>query len=667
MGGGLVPVLIDFESRSRADLKKIGGRNYWTHESTEAICCVLFDTDTGEVGLWTPGMPCPVTRETVLGAHNARGFDRFAALKYWGLDIEIDTSELARRAGLPGALDALASRWLGRGKDKEGSRFTKGLSTCRRPIAKTAARAPGGAVITPQEWGRLSADEKRVAGVLPEIDADDSARVFSYCSSDVEVLADAWPRLEAWLDIPWENDVSRVDRTVNERGIAFDSALAVELVRVCDELGERALDEAAREIGDDMTADRLRDIVMSPEQFAAYTGLENAQAETIDEVLANAKPGTARYEAAPDRYWSAYARRAVSSIARGKLLAGLGHVSPDGRLRDSLLYYGGHPGRWSHKGMQLGNMPRPHKRFEDWKDADVCREADRVLAGGTCDAETVDLLLRGTLTGDGGPLAVCDFSGVEARASAWCAGDEKALEVFADPNRSPYKEAAATIFGCGVDISKGDPRYTAGKVSELACGYQGGVGALEKMARAYGLDFVTAGVDPQTVVDGWRELHWPIVRLWRRLEDALLAAIRGNEARVTWDGGAYTFVPSDDGQDVAVFLPSGRPVVYNQVRESPGQYSRPRITYQGTKAWRDDLYGGKILQNLIEGLCRDLMADALVRAEDAGLEPVLHVHDEIVDQRGTLEDLREIMLDLPEWAAGFPIGASGHEGTRYRK
>lgn len=662
-----MPVLCDFESRSRADLKRIGGRNYWLDPSTTAICAVLYDTDTGAVGLWQPGDPCPVTPDTVLGAHNARGFDRFAALKYWGLDIPIDTAELARRAGLPGALDALAMRWLGRGKDKEGSRFTIGLSTCRRPTGKTAPRAPGRAVITPEEWSRLSAAVKRERGTLPEITADDTARVISYCANDVEVLADAWPRLEGWQDIPWENDVSRVDRIVNDRGIAFDSQLAAELVRVCDEIGERALAEAAREIGDGMNASRLRDLVMSPEQFAEFTGLENAKAETIDEVLENASPGTARYDAAPDRYWCAYARRAVASIARGKLLAGLGHVSPDGRLRDSLLYYGGHPGRWSHKGMQLGNMPRPAKRFEEWRDADVCRAADEILAGGTCDAETVDVLLRASLTGDGGPLAVCDFSGVEARASAWCAGDHKALEVFADPTRSPYKEAAATIFGCGTDISKGDPRYTAGKVSELACGYQGGVGALEKMARAYGLDFAAAGVDPQSVVDGWRKLHWPIVRLWRRLEDALLTAARGNEVRVTWEGGAYTFTPSDDGQDVAVFLPSGRPVVYNEVHVSPGEYSRPRITHRGTKPYRDDLYGGKILQNLIEGLCRDLMADSLVRAEDAGLEPVLHVHDEIVTQRGTLDDLREIMLVLPEWAEGFPIGAAGHEGFRYRK
>jgi DNA polymerase len=150
--------------------------------------------------------------------------------------------------------------------------------------------------------------------------------------------------------------------------------------------------------------------------------------------------------------------------------------------------------------------------------------------------------------------------------------------------------------------------------------------------------------------------------LWRALEDAFLDAVRGEQSEVS----VYTFVPSADGRDVAVFLPSGRPVVYNEVRESPGKYTRPELSYHGTRG-REHLYGGKICENVVQAFCRDLMADALVRAEDAGLEPVLHVHDEIVCARGSLDDIRGVMLALPEWAEGFPIGAAGHEGFRYRK
>ena len=224
-----MPVLLDFESRSRADLKRVGGRNYWAHASTEAICAVLYDTDTRAIALWTQGDPCPVTPDTVLAAHNARGFDRFAAQRYWGLDVEIDTSELARRAGLPGSLDALALRWLGRGKDKEGSRFTLSLSRPSRAKARL--------------------------GQLPPITPEVLARVVAYCANDVEVIADGWPRLEAWLDVPWENDVSRVERAVNDRGIAFDIALAKRLIEICagnaDEALESVTISAARILGID--------------------------------------------------------------------------------------------------------------------------------------------------------------------------------------------------------------------------------------------------------------------------------------------------------------------------------------------------------------------------------------------------------------------------------
>ncbi len=112
-----MPILADVESRSRADLKKVGGRNYWAHVSSEALCAVFFDTDRGDIEIWERGQPRPamLERGAELAAHNARGFDRFALARLgWG-EIEIDTSELARCAGLPGGLDQLATRWQRQG------------------------------------------------------------------------------------------------------------------------------------------------------------------------------------------------------------------------------------------------------------------------------------------------------------------------------------------------------------------------------------------------------------------------------------------------------------------------------------------------------------------------------------------------------------------------
>lgn len=952
------PILLDFESRSRCDLKKHGGRLYWEHPSTEALCCVLHDVATNTRAVWLPGDPCPVEPGDVLAAHNWRGFDRFAAHRVWGwpLDAEaIDTAELARRAGLPGSLDELGKRWLGRDKDMAASRFTVGLSTCRRPTKKTAHRAPLGEEITPAEWSRLSAARKRELGVLPEVTPEALARVIAYCESDVEIMVHGWPLLEPWLDAGHENEVLRVDCAINDRGIGFDSELARRLLEEDARNARRVLVQVGREIG--MPADRVREIASSPAQFCEFTGADNAQKETVEDIAVNwpRRGGEHGRRAAA----MARARQALASIARGKLEAGLNRVSPDGRLRDTHRYFGAHTGRWSHRGMQLGNMPRPADRFDKWSAEDIDRLAAEVIAGRHADAEEIDLLLRACLVARPGyTFAVRDFSGVEARALAWCADDRKALQVFAS-GVSPYKVMAGVIFGCDPDeVSKGEARYSVGKIAELACfgadtqvltecrgwqpiaalarrdrvwdgvewvehagvvdrgvrdtidlmgvrvtpdhliwsgewtearclareestrsralaiasaslpsrasssaragayapcgsgaradelparststtceaaaprgatcarsarrgaprssgaatltscrttgtaddcatayrrscsaattpdrspsrgtggggsacsspgaliaprscatscrstggtcpsstltaattiagtsraicvsspapstkrtsaasppctpgssssrrvydlafagprnrfmirtsegpllvhncGYGMGAAKFKWTAAKMGADLDEIGVDAGEVVRAWRQLHAPIVRFWYAIEAAFSAAACGASARVD----CFDFVPSEGGgptRDVAIFLPSGRPIVYNDVRISRDAYGRPQLSYHGTKS-REHTYGGKLTENVIQALCRDLLAAALVKCEDAGLDPVLDVHDEVVCEvpiSAAAEGeamLDEIMHDLPDWAEGFPVGAAGFVGRRYRK
>ena len=634
-------ILLDFETRSRCDLKAHGGRLYAADPSTEPLCAVLYDTESGDVGLWLPGDPCPVAPGDVLGAHNATGFDQWIAARFWGVPATgwIDTSELARRAGLPGALDALGTRWLGLAKDKAASAFTKGLSRPSRAKARL--------------------------GRLPDLTPDVMARVVAYCASDVEILAHGWPLLEPFhadgCFAGFEADVSAVDRIVNDRGICFDADLATRLIE-CDRANTgAALGAAARVLG--WTTAEVSRVVGSPVELAGYLGTSDAQAATLEALEGHDDPRVRALVSA---------RQGVASIAAGKLRAGLARVSPDGRLRDMHRYYGAHTGRWSGRGMQLQNIPRPSKDFESWGDAEICSAAD--LAGGSLQdtgPALLDVLLRATLTASPGhTLAVCDFSGVEARGLAWCAGDRAAVDTFLS-GRDVYKVAAASAFGVAYDAVTKVQR-NAGKMAELACGYQGGVAALLKIARSNRFDFADAGVDPADVVRAFREQHAPIVRFWRDLQGAFVDAIRGVPSRVD----RFDFVPSSSGSDVAVFLPSGRPIVYNGAGLARGTWDdgRPKVSpyYAGARG-REYVYGGKIAENVIQAMCRDLMADALVRAEEAGLCPVLHVHDEIVCDvpesaaADALEALRGIMLTLPEWAEGFPVGAAGHTGRRYRK
>ncbi len=650
-------ILLDVESRSRADLKKVGGRNYWAHPSSEVLCVVSHDADTNTRHEWRRGDPTPpwAGRGRLLGAHNLRGFDRFALARLgWAdpedYDLQVDTSECARTAGLPGALDALGARWLGMHKDKAASRFVKSLSRGSRAKARV--------------------------GQLPELTAEVLDRTAAYCHSDVDILEHGWPLLESWQHL--EPDVLRTDCIINDRGVAFDSQLARRLLeedsRICGEVLERTAQAL------DMPVSEVEEIAGSPAQLCAATGLENAQKETIEKFLLTADAG--------DEFAVrlCLARQALASIARGKLEAGLNTVSADGRIRDSLRYYGAHTGRWSGRGMQLQNMPRPAKRFETWGDTEICEFAEYVLSGGHCDAEEIDLLLRATLHGGAGNALVWqDFSGVEARVLAFCANDLDALDVFAS-GVSEYKIMAGMLSGQAPEsIGKGDPWYTIGKAACLACGYSMGPAKFEWTAASkHGVNLHALGIDPAAVVASWRTLHAPIVRFWRDAQNAFLQAAYGDEAEL----GAFRFVPSSDGRDVAIFLPSGRPVVYNAVEVHPGQYG-PQASYEGAKDARDKdadgkrvgepkpmrerLYGGLIVENMIQATTRDLLADALVRTERAGLCPVLSVHDEGVCQvpRKAAPDacvyLGQIMGDLPEWAEGWPINAAGDFGERYRK
>jgi DNA polymerase len=424
---------------------------------------------------------------------------------------------------------------------------------------------------------------------------------------------------------------------------------------------------------------------MSPAQMNDITGLPDCTSETMALML---REGAAVH--GEGVVLLCEARAAVASIARGKLVAGLERVSPDGRLRDMHRYYGAHTGRWSGSGMQLQNLPRPADRFEDWTDADICRRADEVLAGGHCDAEEVDLLLRACLTG---PLAVCDFSGVEARMNAWCAGDAGALEVFRGGKIKPYFLMASTIFGEDYDAlvagGKG-VKYQIGKQAELACQYSMGARKFDATARKAGVSLEAIGVAPAEVVAAWREQHRAIVEFWWALERAFVAAVRDGDATdiPVPSGAAFAFRPATDGSgDVAIFLPSGRPIVYPKCGLSFDHKRRPQLSYESSfdarpvnpetgeregeaEPMRAHLYGGLICENVIQGACRDLLADALVRTEREGMAPVLHVHDEIAVQgRGkeAYDNLHRIMMTLPDWARGFPVGAAGFSGERYRK
>lgn len=696
---------VDFETRSRADLKAIGGRRYAEHPSTEVVCAVIRSTH-GVIDEWAPGrmLPREFLRFDKLAAHNAINFDRHIWRKLgWPEPGEwVDTAELARVAGFPQAsLEWLGENLAGKPKDLEGNKLTRQLSapelyygpaletvlTNRKAQWKAANK---GRLPTAQIKAQLVADLDRANAKPAPIPADVLERVIKYCRLDVEIMADLWEGvLWEWYDADLPGLVA-ADRNLNDRGICFDRELAQILIDASEELGRVACERA----GVSPSVVRSTQQLTAAVRAAGYVGaLTDCTADTIAELTKSPIEAVANL---------ARARQSVASIAIGKLEAGLARCSPDGRLRDNRTYMGAHTGRWAGRGMQLDNLAKGVALEVEPTIAALRSGELRALYKGKrkgdpsewrpLESKAVNTLVRACLYAPPGrKLVVIDFSQIEARALAWCAGDHEALKRFAlydsgdQINGDPYAAMAAQIFGGGpADYVKGTageyPGRHIGKQAELGCGYGMGVqrfhdkviedgsswAVITEAARRSGAIGAHEEVTADMVVGAWRTLHAPIVAFWRELNDACMAAVNGGSAAA----GPFEFVNVDGV--VYCRLPSGRLIAYRGCRVSKNEKGRPELSYQG-KRGREKLYGGKLAENAIQAMCRDLMAEALVESEEQGLCPCHTVHDELIDEvpADEAEDClglsEAIMVRVRPWAAGMPIAAEGFFCERYSK
>jgi DNA polymerase len=305
---------------------------------------------------------------------------------------------------------------------------------------------------------------------------------------------------------------------------------------------------------------------------------------------------------------------------------------------------------------------------------------------------------------EGYDLVAADFSAIEGRGIAWLAGEESELDNYR-AGKDPYIANAARILGKDyADITPAE-RQSPGKISVLACGYQGGVRAVRK----FGGEGMTDEEISEQIVEPWRAAHPATVQYWRSLEDACVSAVREPGKIFSARGTAFRVAQQPGGSRPFLLcrLPSGRllfyydPVIHQdelflvEVRVGKAEWMRradPRfnptkcvagkrkiaekVTYMTvdsiTKKWvRTSTYGGKLAENVTQAICRDLMAGAMLRLEAAGYLIVLTVHDEIVSEVpegfGSVEEFESIMCQVPEWAAGFPITAAGWRGKRYKK
>lgn len=318
------------------------------------------------------------------------------------------------------------------------------------------------------------------------------------------------------------------------------------------------------------------------------------------------------------------------------------------------------------------NLPRDHfTNAEGEHDTEAEQAAiDKLLDGVHVGSEDLKKLVRPLLVG---PFTVSDYSAIEARLTAWAAGEDSVLEAFRE-GKDIYVATAERMGGkkAGFDRQRG-------KGAVLGCGYGGGAGALLNLggAKMYPKgtpdDVIWEGLT--TIVNAWRVAHPHIVSWWKQVHTAFDKG-----------GPASRRIPVDVeivGNDRYVWLPSGRALVYHNCRR---EYVQPKdrngrpLPYR-RRAWVCDavvgngtqrrIVGGPTqVENIIQAIGRDLLTHALVNVERAGFRTVTHVHDEIVTETTgglTVERLSSLMCDLPDWAEGLPVEAAGYTTQRYRK
>jgi len=339
-----------------------------------------------------------------------------------------------------------------------------------------------------------------------------------------------------------------------------------------------------------------------------------------------------------------------------------------------------------------------------------------LLLGEDMVLDTLSKCLRAMIiAGPGKKLVGGDFSNIEGRVNAWMSGEQWKLDAFRayDEGAGPdlYKVTAGSILGKPHDAVAKAERQAYGKVPELACGYQGSIGAFVTMAatylikpaevariamqtvsqdalreaqlqyaratNTYGLDQdVWVGI--KLVVNGWRHAHPHIVQGWWDLQDAAIEAVGTPGAKVPVFGGKVQYLVANGFLFCA--LPSGRVIAYAAPRlkwSTNGERKRRYVEFDGldseTKRWGpQSMYGGFQGENIVQAIARDVMVAAMFAAEKLGYRIVLTVHDELLCEvpDGDLfnaDKLKEIMSRLPAWAHGLPLAAAAWEDRRYVK
>lgn len=645
---------IDIETYSSADLSKCGVYKY-AEAPDFTVLMLAYQYNDGPVQIidLAMGETIPPTLLSAIKnpeikktAHNA-AFERACLAKYLHAPMPPEQWECtmvkAAIASLPLSLDEASKALnLAELKDDKGKALIRFFSIPCKPTRANGMRSRN----------------------LPQHDLFRWEEFKQYCMQDVVVESAIREALSHIVIPDHEKQVWQLDQTINDRGIMADRHFIHQAIAISMTSTDNLLTESAELTG-----------LNNPNSVAQLKSWLNEHLD--DEVESLTKDTTKALLKGLDDNTPEAVRRALrirqelSKTSVKKYESMRDTICADDRCRGLIQYYGSRTGRWAGRLVQVQNLPK-----NKLKDLDLAR---RIVATGDSEAvelifgnvpDTLSQLIRTAFIAPAGSrFIVADFSAIEARVIAWLAGEKWRLDVFASHGKI-YEASGAQMFKIPIEeIKDPSPIRDKAKIAELALGYQGAVNALLKMGA---LSMGLKEDELPKLVNQWRAANKKIVKFWNDTEEAAIDALENN-ARVKVNG-MITFYKQ--GQNLVVELPSGRCLYYVDAKMKQNRYGNQAITYmaqdQTTRRWgRQETYGGKLVENIVQAVARDILAYSMLRLDAVGYKIVMHVHDEVVIEApygfGSAQDVVRIMREPFDWSAGLPMNAKSYETEYYKK
>lgn len=647
---------VDIETYSSVDLLKSGVYRYVEAPDFDILLIGYKFDDEDEVRqidttadpreTWNEFLDALFDPDVIKTAFNAN-FERTCLAKWTGSAMPPDewrcTMIKALTLGLPGSLASVGMA-LGLPEDKlkdpQGKALIQYFSKPCKPTRSNGQRCRNYPAHDPEKW----------------------ALYRSYNRQDVVTEQEILKRLSIYKTTEDEQKLWSLDQDMNDHGVKLDRKLIRNIVDYDTHHREELQDEARQITG--------LSNPNSPAQLKEWLETEgihqtSLSKDTIATLLKGDIPAEVRRVLE--------IRQALGKTSVSKYSTMLEAICDDDRLRGILQFYGANrSGRWAGRLVQTHNLAR-----NTLPDLALARE---IVRDGDFDTlETLfgepafvfsELVRTAFIPSDGCRFVVSDFSAIEARVISWIAGEEWRLQTFRDGG-DIYCATASQMYH--VPVVKhginGELRQK-GKVAELACGYQGGVGAMKAMDR----DGAIPEEELQGIVDAWRAANPTIPKLWRTCELAAKTAISERRTVRIRHGIAFSYVNGN----LFVRLPGGRKLCYWGTRlRQDDMTGRESIVYMGvnqtTRQWQEtETYGGKLVENIVQATARDCLAVAMTRVAALGYKIVMHVHDEMIvdvpiEDKDALTVINKCMADPIDWAPGLPLKGDGYETPFYMK